>query len=53
MAKESDHQSDTDDKKESCSVKPVEGGGDCSNQGDQPQPATLCNNGCPCKLAES
>ena len=53
MAKESDHQSGMDDKKESCSVKPVEGGGGCSNQGQQSQPDPLCNTGCPCKLTES
>ena len=53
MAKELDHQLDTDDKKESCSVKRVEGGDDGSNRGDQSQPAPPCNNGCPCKLTGS
>ena len=53
MAKEFDHQSDTDDKQESCTLKSAEGGADCSNQDEQSQPDPLCNIGCPCKLTES
>ena len=53
MAKEFDHQSDTDDKKESCTLKSAEDDAGCSNQDEQPQPDPLCNIGCPCKLTES
>ena len=53
MAKGFDHQSDTDDKQESCTLKSAEGGAGCSNQDEQSQPDPLCNTGCPCKLTES
>ncbi len=53
MAKEFDHQSDTDDKQESCTLKSAEGDAGCSNRDEQSQPVPLCNTGCPCKLTES
>lgn len=53
MKQEPDHQSCKDDKKESCTLKPVVDGGDSSSRCDRSQPAPLCNKICPCKQVES